>query len=83
MVIGVAQDTQWWRPSALGADDQLGMLNHIDAATRLAALGLVVEGTIYDLGRVLDEQCTVFPGRYFRQTLVTTAHHAKPSATTT
>ena len=30
----------WW-PSPFGADDQLGMLNHVDAATRLAALHLV------------------------------------------
>ena len=30
---------------------------------------------MYDLGRVLDETVPVFPGRYFRQTLVTTAHH--------
>ena len=33
-------------------------------------------GRLYDLGRVLDERAPVFPGRYFRQTLVTTAHHA-------
>ena len=33
-------------------------------------------GRLYDLGRVLDEHVPVFPGRYFRQTLVTTAHHA-------
>jgi kynurenine formamidase len=66
---------RWW-PSPFGADDQLGMLNHVDEAKRLAALGLVREGRLYDLGRVLDETCPVFPGRYFRQTLVTTAHHA-------
>jgi kynurenine formamidase len=34
---------------------------------------------MYDLGRVLDESVPVFPGRYFRQTLVTTAHHANPN----
>ena len=33
------------------------------------------EGRLFDLGRVLDEDVPVFPGRYFRQTLVTTAHH--------
>ena len=33
-------------------------------------------GRLYDLGRVLDERAPVFPGRYFRQTLVTTAHHS-------
>jgi kynurenine formamidase len=65
----------WW-PSAFGADDQIGMLNHVTAEKRLAALGLVREGRLYDLGRVLDERVPVFPGRAFHQTLVTTAHHA-------
>jgi kynurenine formamidase len=65
----------WW-PSAFGADDELGMLNHIDAAKRAAALSSVREGRLYDLGRVLDEHVPVFPGRAFHQTLVTTAHHA-------
>jgi kynurenine formamidase len=71
-------EQSWW-PSPFGEDDQLGMLNHIDEAKRLAALRLVREGRLYDLGRVLDENCPVFPGRYFRQTLVTTAHHANMS----
>ena len=66
---------RWW-PSPFGGDDQLGMLNHVTAAKRVEALGLVREGRLYDLGRVLDERCPVFPGRYYRQTLVTTAHHA-------
>jgi len=43
---------------------------------RLAALSLVREGGPYDLGHLLDKNVPVFPGRYFRQTLVTTAHHA-------
>ena len=51
------------------------MLNHIDDAKRVAALGLVREGRMYDLAHVLDEQVPVFPGRHFNQTLVTTAHH--------
>src|SRR5918997_4234430 len=46
-----------------------------DAASRLRGLELVREGRLYDLGRVLDERVPAFPGRYFRQTLVTTAHH--------
>ena len=62
--------------SPFGAEDQLGMLNHVDEAKRLEALALVREGRLFDLGRVLDENVPVFPGRYFRQTLVTTAHHA-------
>jgi kynurenine formamidase len=52
------------------------MLNHITDATRAAALRLVCSGRLYDLGRVLDAAAPVFPGRYFRQTLVTTAHHS-------
>ena len=68
-------DDRWW-PSAFGADDQLGMLNHVTPDTRRAALALVREGRLYDLGRVLDEKVPVFPGRAFHQTLVTTAHHA-------
>jgi kynurenine formamidase len=54
------------------------MLNHITDDTRANALRLVRSGRMYDLGRVLDERVPVFPGRHFRQTLVTTAHHANP-----
>jgi kynurenine formamidase len=68
-------DGHWW-PSQFGADDEIGMLNLVDDAKRLSALRLVRHGRLYDLGRVLDENAPVFPGRYFRQTLVTTAHHA-------
>ena len=71
----VHEAAQWW-PSPFGPGDQLGMLNHITDATRAAALRLVRSGRLYDLGRVLDEKVPAFPGRYFRQTLVTTAHHA-------
>jgi len=74
----VKTEQSWW-PSPFGEDDQLGMLNHIDDAKRRDAMALVREGRLYDLGRVLDENCPVFPGRYFRQTLVTTAHHANMS----
>jgi kynurenine formamidase len=54
---------------------ELGMLRHVDEAKRREALGLVREGRLFDLGRILDENVPTFPGRYFRQTLVTTAHH--------
>jgi kynurenine formamidase len=74
-------EERWW-PSPFGADDQHGMLNHLTDATRLAALELVREGRMYDLGRVLDESVPVFPGRHFRQTLVTTAHHANAAMDT-
>ena len=52
------------------AAGEMGMLSHVTPAKRLHALELVREGRLYDLGRVLDEQSPVFPGRYFRQTLV-------------
>jgi kynurenine formamidase len=72
-------EVTWW-PSPFGEDDELGMLNHVDDAKRLEALSLVRSGQVYDLGRVLDESVPVFPGRFFRQTLVTTAHHANAGA---
>jgi kynurenine formamidase len=75
VVVGVSDQATGW-PSPFGHDDQLGMLNHISDATRAAALRLVRSGRLYDLGRVLDEAVPAFPGRYFRQTLVTTAHHS-------
>jgi len=56
----------------------LGKLALIDDAKRAAALAGVRHGRMYDLGHVLDEHVPVFPGRYFKQTLVTTAHHANP-----
>lgn len=55
--------------------DEVGMLVHVDEGKRLQALELVREGRLYDLGHELHEGVPVFPGRYFRQTLVTTAHH--------
>ncbi len=71
---GTAGGERWW-PSRFGADDQIGMLNHVTDAKRREALALVRDGTLYDLGRILDEHVPVFPGRSFHQTLVTTAHH--------
>src|SRR6516162_5424481 len=57
----------------------LGRLALIDEAKRANALALVRRGRVFDLGHVLDERVPVFPGRYFKQTLVTTAHHANPN----
>lgn len=56
----------------------LGKLGLIDDAKRARALALVKQGRVFDLGHVLDERVPVFPGRYFKQILVTTAHHANP-----
>lgn len=63
----------WW-PSPYGPEDQIGMLNEITPDKVVAAARLVTSGKIYDLGRVLDDTIPVFPGRSFRQHLVTTAH---------
>jgi kynurenine formamidase len=76
MVVRVSDDATTWWPSQFGQDDQLGMLNHIADATRADALRLVRSGRLYDLGHVLDEHVPLLAGRYFRQTLVTTAHHS-------
>lgn len=58
------------------ASSELGALERVTDAKHLEALALVRQGRVYDLGHVLDESVPAFPGRYFRQTLVTTAHHA-------
>src|SRR3954464_11676013 len=49
---------------------ELGALRHIDDAKRAAAMALVREGRLVDLGRELHDNIPVFPGRHFRQTLV-------------
>ena len=59
----------------VGVAGEIGRLALVDDAKRLEALSLVRAGRMYDLGRVLDENIPAFPGRFFRQTLVTTAHH--------
>lgn len=64
---------QWW-PSPYGADDQIGMLNEITPRKVVEAVRLVRQGTIYDLGRVLHQDVPAFPGRSFRQQLITSAH---------
>jgi len=63
---------------SVDAAHEHGLLALIDDAKRIAALREVRAGRMYDLGHVLDEHVPVFPGRYFKQTLVTTAHHANP-----
>lgn len=65
--------TPWW-PSRYGAQDQIGTLNEITPAVVAAATTLVKQGHVVDLGRVLDADAPAFPGRYWRQTLDTTAY---------
>lgn len=64
--------SQWW-PSRYGQDDQIGTLNEITPAVTAAAVRLVTQGQVVDLGRVLDENAPAFPGRYWHQTLDVTA----------
>jgi kynurenine formamidase len=71
-------DSAHQRAAEAAAAHEQGMLALIDDAKRASALAEVREGRLYDLGHVLDERVPVFPGRYFKQTLVTTAHHANP-----
>lgn len=45
-----------------GDDDQVGALNAMDASSRLAALDLVKEGRVYDLGVTFSRESYVWPG---------------------
>jgi len=45
-----------------GAEDEVGALNHMSDASRLAALSLVEEGRVYDLGITYSRNSFVWPG---------------------
>lgn len=75
----VADEQRPWWPSRYGADDQIGSLNEITPAAIVAAARLVREGRVFDLGRILDETVPHFPGRFWRQTLVSNAHLNNPA----
>jgi kynurenine formamidase len=66
-------EAPWW-PSRYGADDEIGSLNELTAQRVAAAVRLVRQGNVVSLGRVLDEEVPVFPGRYWRQSLDMTPH---------
>ncbi len=61
-------ETPWW-PSRYGPDDQIGSLNEITPERTMAAVRLVRSGERVSLGRIIDENIPVFPGRYWRQTV--------------
>ena len=67
---------QWWPSPVRSRRRASGCSTTSTTPSAREALELVRDGRLYDLGHVLDERVPVFPGRYFRQTLVTTAHHA-------
>lgn len=66
-------ETPWW-PGRYGADDEIGSLNELTPERVAAAARLVRKGMVVTLGRVLDEDVPVFPGRYWRQSLDMTPH---------
>jgi kynurenine formamidase len=66
-------DAPWW-PSRYGADDQIGTLNEITPSKVVAATKIVREGTVYDLGRTLHANVPRFEGRFWQQTLISSAH---------
>jgi len=45
-----------------GAEDEVGALNHMSDASRLAALSLIKEGKVYDLGITYSRNSFVWPG---------------------
>jgi kynurenine formamidase len=49
----------WW-PSPWGADDERGALNRLTPEKVIAAAALIETGTIYDMGRVFEEDMPLF-----------------------
>jgi len=70
-----AGETPWW-PSRYGPDDQRGTLNEVTPDAVRAAMALVRRGEVVDLGRVLDDDTPKFPGRFWHQSVDTSAHVA-------
>lgn len=68
-IAGLPAGEQPWWPSRYGADDQIGTLNEITPGRVIEAVRLVRLGERIDLGRVLDRETPVFPGRYWHQSV--------------
>lgn len=68
-IAGLPAGEQPWWPSRYGADDQIGTLNEITPNRVIEAVRLVRLGERIDLGRVLDRDTPVFPGRFWHQTV--------------
>ncbi len=66
-------EAPWW-PSRYGANDQIGSLNELTPELVAAAVRLVRTGERVSLGRIIDENIPVFPGRYWRQTVDLSPH---------
>ncbi len=72
--VAVTEDEPAWWPSRYGVEDQIGTLNEITPEVVRSATSLVRRGEVIDLGRVLDEQTPKFPGRFWHQTVDSSAH---------
>lgn len=68
-IAGLPAGEQPWWPSRYGADDQIGTLNEITPDRVIEAVRLVRLGERIDLGRVLDRDTPVFPGRFWHQSV--------------
>lgn len=68
-IAGLPAGEQPWWPSRYGADDQIGTLNEITPNRVIEAVRLVRLGERIDLGRVLDRDTPVFPGRFWHQSV--------------
>ena len=55
--------------SEWGPEDERGAANRITPASVLAAMQLVKEGKIYELGRDYEAGMPLFPGRYYSLTI--------------
>ncbi|MFZ1415841.1 MAG: cyclase family protein [Defluviicoccus sp.] len=66
---GLPDGTAPWWPSRYGADDEIGTLNELTPARVADAVRLVRLGERVSLGRVLDKDTPVFPGRYWHQSV--------------
>lgn len=65
--IATNQGMKKWQPNkgwgwVWGADDEVGSLNEMTDASRLAALQLAKQGKVYDLGVVYDRDSFKWPG---------------------
>lgn len=67
----------WW-PSRYGAHDQIGTLNEITPQVVAQAASLARSGTVVDMGRILDDDTPKFPGRYWHQSVDTSAYLTNP-----
>ena len=61
-------------PSRYGPGDQAGAFNEATAQGVAQAARLVRTGKVFDLSHVIDDGIPAFPGRTFKQVLMTTAH---------